>query len=175
MEICDEYGRYSNWSIPVVAVVVQHPNEDYNGIQIISRVNTGASGRTNDSRSCVGLLCKLGYEHLFEAGRKYSDRVIARAMVNALKKEPVITDCEIEWRGSYVEKDARGDDKWKTRHWTMRAFPPDPDHTGAYQSSYLHTTERGNRVTVMCYEYVKRWGRSTNRRAQLRLAHRAGG
>src|ERR1035437_5509807 len=97
---------------------------EYEGTPIYTRVSTRIWRGKNIS-TMAGLIVKLG----FKIPDKMSPKQQALYMQAALKKEPLVKG-EVDWRGAYSYKDAKGEDAYENVFRHYRDFPEDKENPG---------------------------------------------
>ena len=147
-------GEFESYSINIMAKVV-NSTEDNNGAVAFASVTTRL-GRGKEISTAAGLICKLGYDKSFKPGVEYTDLQVAKALVTALKKEPVIANNLCDWKASYSYQDAKGKTQWVNVANTMEDFPVDKDGN---RDSIIKVTKRdGSRDEMSAKFFVREWG-----------------
>ena len=141
---------FESYSINIESRIVSD-NEDSNNVPVFASVSTRI-GRGKSISTAAGLLVKLGYGDKLNPDKEYSDKAIAKAVVMALLKEPVIPNNWLDWKYGYRGKDGR----WKSVFRTMADFPVDEE--GEYIANPTITTDSGSREEVFAKLYVREWG-----------------
>ena len=97
---------------------------EYEGTPVYTRVSTRIWRGKNIS-TMAGLIVRLG----FKIPDKLSPKQQALYMQAALKKEPLIKG-EVDWRGAYSYKDAKGEDAYENVFRHYKDFPEDRENPG---------------------------------------------
>ena len=140
---------FESYSINIEARIRDEENPDNDNVVVFATVSTRIS-RGKDISTAAGLLVKLGYK--LDSTKEYTDLYIAKSVVTALKKEPVIHNNLVDWKCSY--QDEKG--KWINKCTTMMDFPVDAE--GNYEHQFTITTRDGNRQDLTAKLFVKEWG-----------------
>lgn len=141
-------GEFESYSINIMARIVKS-TEDNNDAICWPTVTT-RFGRGKEISTAVGLLVKLGYDKAFKPGVEYTDLAIARAMVGALKKEPIIDNNLCDWKASYQD-----DKGWHNIANTMEDFPV----VNGEREHIIKVTKRdGSRDELKAKFFVREWG-----------------
>jgi hypothetical protein len=141
---------FESYSIKMLAKVV-NSTEDYNGAMAFPSVTT-RMGRGKSISTAIGLLIKLGYGSKLDPTKEYTDKTIARAVVSALKKEPIIPSNICDWKTSYQDSK----EKWQNVANTMDDMPV--DENGEHMHIYSITDREGQRRELTAQFYIKEWG-----------------
>lgn len=117
-------------------------NEDYNGVPVFGNVSTRIF-RGKSISTAAGLLVKLSYK----VPNPITDKQLAMLTEKALKNERIIK-AELDWRGAYSYKDAKGQDVWENVFNHYEEFPLDPDKPGTRKHSVTVANKAGGVAEV---------------------------
>jgi hypothetical protein len=144
-ENVNKQGQFESYTINIEGRVV-NAGENDNAV-VFARVSTRYA-RGKEISTAAALIGKLGYKVPDEA----SDKQIARMLVTALQKEPIIHNNLLDWKASYQTQSG----KWVNQFNSMDDFPVDED--GNHQHIVTVTTRDGGREELVAQLYVKEWG-----------------
>lgn len=116
----DEDGKFTHYVVNIESKVVSD-NEEYDGAVAFPALPISTKiARGKKISTAAGLIVKLGYGQKIPP--QVTDKQLANFVEQLLKREPVIK-AELDWRGSYSWKNAKGEDIWENVYNHCEDFP----------------------------------------------------
>jgi hypothetical protein len=116
---------------------VKSENPDYDGTPAFGSVNTRVY-RGKDICTAAGLLTKAGAR----LPNPITDKQLAK-FCDALLRKEIIIKGELDWRGSYQYRDAKGNDVWENCFNHFEEFPEDKEAKDGSRKHLVSVTSKG--------------------------------
>jgi hypothetical protein len=131
-------------------------DDDYNGIPVFTRVDTRLY-RGKDISTMAGLLTAIGAKAvLAKEANSITPLRLSKYLEAALKKEPIGTG-EVDWRGSYMFLNQKGEETWANPLRKYEDFPMLEDGKGRHHIHTITDKVTGAGYEVRAQAYVSRW------------------